>query len=482
MIRHTTIEACYPLAQTLAKKGLKLSSIEQTPIQKLIQAAHIELPANAKELGLDLDIVNIISEGSKNPGPRNNYPHDMAMEELTETVSNTVKRNLQLAKNTVNPIIIEAIEDTEEYLRATIETRSTHIEIKPYYYAPIFNFNQLSTMVERFVETNFKDISLTLGFDYPSDKESLFKLAKTDINSFDETLMEFFTNMSEEDLATTFNSVFGPDAIRQSRLSDVIGNGNKEKTLLIYLFSKGLLKNVPESLGSNKDVDLAGYRNYISQIIAQSGRTLLSILSNRERDLTRNVLLRPFPSTRELGQRLITIEVNGDVYEKFLNEGGTPETIFGSFVSDQERSFSKLIDNNTKYQDEWKKKNRILVTGERLEKFNDGIDGIKLALTKQINQLDEEMVPVAKEILHQRLKESMSKVSGKFYENLPVYIRKIVCEVMFPHTNALEILCAIDSVSSDFPDIDVREAALLATIEIVANWISKLMKIDYVGV
>ena len=76
---------------------------------------------------------------------------------------------------------------------------------------------------------------------------------------------------------------------------------------------------------------------------------------------------------------------------------------------------------------------------------------LKKAVAIQINELDSDMVPVPKELLHQKLKENLPLLPSKFYEDVYKYARLLICKTIFLHTNALEILTAIDNVGKDFP-------------------------------
>ena len=50
------------------------------------------------------------------------------------------------------------------------------------------------------------------------------------------------------------------------------------------------------------------------------------------------------------------------------------------------------------------------------------------------------------------------------------YVRTVVCKVFFPHTQALRILSDIDAHAQNNPSLSPREAATLATIDLVCEW------------
>lgn len=479
MIRKGTIEAAFPLAQLLADKGIEVTPIEETPVAKLLNAGTLNLPTR----GVDENAFPVeerILKASRAAGPEGVIRHDEVMSDLVEVISATVRGNLDMARNVVNPIVKEVVQDTEEFVQNSIALKSTHIQIKPVFLPNVFNSSLIEDMVKRFDGIDYKDVDLTLSIPHDTDRESLLELAKTGADAFDNDLKDICSKMSDEDVAYAYNAVFGANpTLRARRLADVVSvNGRPEQALLTHLFARKLINEVPEGV----NIGLEEYRAYIATILAQSGRAIVAIMARREADKRMNRLILSYPNPDRLGQELLTITVSGDVYNRWLSEGGSPEAIFGDFITTQNKGYKAILDQKDFLENEWAKREKVLTTRIRLEKFNFAVEGIALALSKQITEIDSEVLPVPKAILHQRLKVALGGLYGKFYDDLFVYARKLVCEVMFPHTNALEILCAIDNTMSDFPEMDIREAALIATIEVVSNWVAKLCKLENVGV
>ncbi len=478
MIRQTTLEAAFPLAEILAKKGLLITAIDTTPISKLLKAGLITMPTR----GIDDESFPIeaqILKGSRAEDASGNVTHDVVMEELVNTISSTVRNNLNVARNVVNPIIKDSVAEAEEYLSHAMSLKSTHLQVRPVFFKNIFNMPSLPDMVERFNETPFADINLNIDVPTPVDRDSLIDLAKTGGVNFDGELVSFMSKMTDEALVGTFNSVFGENPVyRKNSLREVCNiDADATGVLLVHLWARKLMTDVPEGV----KVSLIDYRSYISSIIAQSGRALLAIINKRESNIKYNRLINTYPPIGSLGSKLLTVEVNGDVYNNWLKEGGSPETLFGAMITDRETGFTALIEKKDNYEKEWAVRERILTTKNRLEKFNEAAAAIESAVATQINDIDSTLLPVEKGVLHARLKTVVGTLEGKFYENMYLTVRGVVCKVMFPHMNAYEILTAMDQVATDFPNLDIREVALLATIEVVSSWCAKLCTLENVA-
>lgn len=493
MIHESTIEAVYPLAEKLAKRGVKVTPLATTPLDQLCQAGHFSVPTRGIDNLPDID--QRILQGSLSKDVMGVCRHDVVMDDLVDVISDTVRGNLDLARNTINPIAKEVAQEVEEYIQNAESVNRTHVSIVPVQYASIWNSPVLSEMVARYSETAFREVNVRVGIPLENDfyhsdsfdKDAFFEMLKTGASRFDQELKAFIDDTDYVVLLEAFRGVFSDNPAMRARVlgdsvrsTDILSNRSMvDRALLVHLMARRFLQEPVEGV----KLPLEEYRAYMADIVSQTGRVIFAIMEKREANINRRQLVATWPYGKDrLGQEHTYIYVNGDVYGAWLEAGGEPDAIIGSFVSDQERGYTQLINESARYCKEWERQARVLGTTQRLNRFNHGVEGMRLAIARQINDLDESVVPVSREILHKRLEENLGKLYGNFYENIYVYARKLVCDTIFPHTLGLKILCAIDNVAHDYPDIDVREAALLATIEIVSLWVAKLCKVDHVAV
>ena len=92
---------------------------------------------------------------------------------------------------------------------------------------------------------------------------------------------------------------------------------------------------------------------------------------------------------------------------------------------------------------------------------------------------DDHLVEGSRGPLHERLLVALETLSigqaGQLYE----CVKTLVCHVMFPHTDARLILDTVDRIGNDNPDLDIREVALLAAIDILTRWVSQMYTINH---
>lgn len=477
MISENTMEATYPLAELLAKKGIALSPMPSTPLDSLVTAGHLPRPTKGVAEGF-LPAPEAVIAGSRSKDAFGVCHHDMAMDEIVEVVAASVSRNMDLARNVVNPMVKEAVMDAETYMEAGENIKQTRISVIPEFASPLWNSPTLSEMVSKYNETPINEVKLYLGVPHDLDQVSLLELAKTGASRFDEEVEALFESMGAEEVSNVYQYAFGEAAtMRSPTLNPLVRSnaGPTNHTLLVHLFARKLLQDPPEGVQAG----LQEYRAYMADILSQTGRAVAAMIRRREVDRERRVLVRSYPYNRDrIGEVQIDIRVNGDVYTQWLKEGGEPEVLMGAFASDQDRSYTGLLEKKERYLKEWERQERVLATTQRFNRFNTAVEAVKSAVSKQINLMDGDSLAVERGLLHRRLTEQCKDLRGRFYEDLYGTLRTLICNTIFPHTDARRILEAIDNVCHENPEIEVREAALLATIEIVATWVAKLCRVE----
>lgn len=485
MIRESTLEAVYPLAEKLSERGVRVTPIESTPVAQLVQAGHCPQPTTSSDNVMVAE--ERIMKGASMPDAMGACRHDVAIDEMTGVISKTVNYNLDLARNGINPIVKEVTQDVTAHIGAAESIHQARVSVVPVFYANIWNSPVFSEMVARYQETAVESVSLNLGIPKETDKDTLLELAKTGASRFDEELEEWFDDLNEKIVVETFDGVFGENPANRARtLKDIIYVGDilispevSTRAALVHLWSRKLMQDIPEGV----EASVGEYRSFMSKILSQSGRIINGLMERRESNQRRRQLVATFPQNREqLGKHTFQVYVNGDVYNRWLEEGGEPDAILGSFVTDQKRGYTELLESTEHYAKEWQRQARVLSTTQRFNRFNNAIDGMRQSVAKQINDYDEELLVVPRSELHKRLETQLGNLRNNFHEHLYVSARMVVCNTMFPHTQGLDILTAIDQASEDNPELSVREAGLLATIDIVSTWVAKLCKTDYINV
>jgi len=476
MIRENTLTSVATLADKLANANVTLAPVESSPLSALIGAGTIPMPDRG---GFEIPFERRLLEGSLYKNPQGICEHDLVMDEVVEVVEKTVNLNLDLTQNKVNPMVKRVLEATQEFVSNKQALDPTAISILPTMYHSVWGSHYLTGMIERFTETAVKDVSLALKVPMPT-VENEFELISTGLSRFDAELADMAQTLEPGTITDLYrrlfvveNEEYTPTLLPYLNYLKVSPN----QPLLVFLIANKLLDMLPEGVKSSPQ----GYKEYISSILAQAGRALCRQIERRESAAKNRTLVSSWPSAQvsDLGVRPVTIEVNGDVYSKWLAEGGSPDVLFGAFCVDRQANYNLLLERKDQCIASWGRQQRMLQSERRLQMDNHMLVGLSKAVEKEILEMAEDELLVDRKKYLSVLNEYIRNMpNGWQKENLYYSVRKIVCGVIYPHTMAFDILVAIDSACEAHPDLPVREAAFFGAMEVVADWLVQLIKVD----
>jgi len=477
MLTQSSVNAAFPLADKLAYRGFALRALDQTPLSELIGASLSQAnvvaatPANAPvETASDMDFAKQLIEGSTFASPQGGVLHDEIMESAVKVISDAVTAGLHLAKNVVNPLIKQVMADTQAHMDSAESAALAPLTVVPLFYKPIWDSVSLIDFVGRFAQTPYKSVPLQpLQTEVPDLKST----AMTGAGHFDSEIAEFIDSLDPARVEHAWLCVFGPNP--QPDIQDVlkVDATTCDIAILVYLFANRLQEDVPTGV----NMDLADWRLYTAEIRAQAGRTICRVLEKREQARARKVLVLDAPRGEAPRGEVL---VNGEVYNVWLKEGGSPEILFGSLYSTKETDAQTLMAKADYFKGIWSHANSMITAAAANKRYSAMIAGLRAAMTKVINETPEDQLPVARADLHSRLAERLTHAKQKDLENLWHLCRKAVCRVIYPHTDAEKILLAIDVAGQQHPDMDVREIALLGTMDYIATWLCKLVMVQEV--
>lgn len=480
MLNYNSLTASIGLADKLASKGIQLKAITGTPLATLISAGYLPNP----DVGsMDMSAEERIQFGSVSKNAQGVCEHDLVMDEVVEVLKRTVVWGMDLARNQVNPCVHAAVKFVEDYTAAAMTLKNTAISVRADTYHSIWGSHYLQGMVERYNETAVKDVKLGITVPLPENLPTPTALIETGISRFNTELADFVGTLPENYITGLYNKVFvasgddyNPSLLAQLNHLYVEPN----QILLIHLMAVRLMDTVPDGIRAS----LNEYKEYIADIVAQSGRAIMRCLERRESNVTRKLLINDWTGYREddIGITPIVIRTNGDMYGKFLEAGGTPEVLFGAFLTDRNYNYDLLLERKDQYIKVWESQERVMSTNLRLQKANHYLTGLVRGVEQQIAALPDDLLVTERSIYVTALHAYVKDMPNNWYEDcLFTTCRKVVCNVMFPHTDALEILTMLDTAARENPTLDLREAGLLAMIEYIPNWVATLITADKVN-
>ena len=476
MIRENTLTSVVALADKLASANVLLAPVESSPLSALICAGSFPMPDAG---GMSQPFEQRLLMGTVHKNPQGICEHDLVMDEIVEVVEKTINFNLDVAQNQVNPMIKRVLDFTQEFVNNKQALDPSDITISPIQYHAAWSSHYLVGMVERFTETPVNDVRLSMKVPMPVVQNE-FELISTGLSRFDEELMDLVSTLEPGTISDLYrrlfvveNEEYVPQILQYVNYLRV----NPNQPLLVFLIAQKLVDNIPEGVNVSPQM----YSEYISSIMAQAGRALCRQIERRESIAKNRILINGWPNldADDLGLKSVVIEVNGDVYNKWLQDGGTPEVIFGSFVSDRATNYDLLLERKEGYSAAWMRQQRMLETSRRLQLDNHMLLGLNKAMEQEILELPEDQLLTDRKKYLSLLNDHVRQMpNGWQKDNLYCSVRKIVCSVIYPHTMAFDILVAIDAACEAHSDLPTREAAFFGAMEVVGDWLAQLIKVD----
>lgn len=480
MITEKVLEAVTPLAQRLSDNGHNLSAAQGTPLGDLVAA---NLSASAYTLASSPEAPipsNLLLDDSKRRGASGDVDHDEAMKQLVALASDAVTGNFHLARNIVVPTTKAVHDKFVASMRAMEIDAKKPVGIVPNVYHDIWSNPQLQGLVDRFENVALNEAKTTFALPM-IDGMALMEMLKTGIDSFDSVVIDWFENQPVEKPLETYRKVFieGAPIGRQTNAVHVTPEGGLDRNDLVLVFL--IASNFEEHMPDGITVPLDGLRLILSRLREQAGRAIGAEFKRRDRDRQiKNLVYRVARYDWEYASEGRTsVMVNNDVYKTFLEAGGTPEAIYGAVVSGGSTEYHSLMESKDLNEKRWAKHAALHTQRVSAQIYTSQREAARLAMTSYINDQDEDDLPMARADLHQRTLTVLGGMNQKLFQDDLSAVRCLVCDVLYAHTNVKMVLDAMDSAGMEDPDMNARECALMAVIDLVARWMSAQINVKY---
>lgn len=483
MIRLPSEVAVMASAEKLADNSLSLTPIPGSPLDELsrlckpldISEGAKKVVDNSEPVACNYDVV----KASQYADQSGCCPHDETMQQYVDATAKIVENNLNLARNVVNPMVKAVVEQATQYADIKGRSANSPMNIVPCYLPAPYNNPILAEIVSRYGETYNNDMRLSIAFP-PMAAGVIREKAMTGITRLDEDIEAWLSNCSDDMIEGIYNAAFSEQGA--STLSEVFGDpmNRAGAALLVFLLARRFMDDIPDGVNAPLNV----YKEYVSSLMAQAGRQVVYVIQTRaNNDRTNALVIRaPYRSgTADTARG--DIIVNPDVYRRWLKEGGTPEALFGAIhVGKNALVYQDLLENKDNYIGVWQRATNILKTKAGFERFNLFLEGMRQALLTQLASLPDDIRQCDDAGYKQCIGEHLQRVKEGGVDEPWAIGRKLVCRVFFSGTDAETVLWAIATQCKEHPDMDVREAALLATIEIVAKWVAAQFDVEKVKI
>lgn len=478
MLVEKSFEQAQSLVEILDSKGICVSAVANTPLAALVSASNAISSVCETATG-DFGIPNaaVLASGTENE------THNKLFDETISFVSKAVLTHVSNAKNIVAPVVMSVANKIIARCQDELVNVKTYAVIPVFLPAPMLN-EGFKDSIEKAQGGVYADperfLKLKMGF----SAEEVLALMLTGSSEYDEKIKEWFQSKGNSFFEKVWTGLFqDPESSTVKESFSMIKlfedkNDGLDTALAVYLLARNLFENIPENTG----LTLVEYRRIVAEYkdaaAIRISRGYAAYLAQEQAGI---LVVDHDEVTRE-------IKVNGATYTNYINDAGKNEVILGAVVTGPSTipyNVNVVKQDQQQYLDAWDR----FVAFENAERRNRAIVQFKnICISSFLNDLSTNLSTFEQEFCTNNpghigrcseiLPELVETITTEDIADPYSVALKLVCKARFYYTDAEKILSTINLVSKENPNIDVREAALIATTEYLIDYITDQMKVD----
>lgn len=478
MLSQETIQSSLIVAEKATLQGMRLAAEVDTPLQQLCDSTQLFSDGLINDQSVTSSMESVTDEAkSAFIQESDNTSHSAQLSALVEQIKNIVNTHLSFTRNTV-------LANVNEYVRRVTE------DMKNYEPDPLSLFNIKvigvpSVLSSGFLEDDIKKNAwLTYvnpeGFPRYESKgpEELLEIIKTGSSALDDEILKWISSIGTDKLVLTWENFFAVSDALADNVPDfyeatVDPETGADTALMIYLLARGAKEKTPDGCLQSKDkLDTA-----LNQYMESTGFRLLNLMGKEKED-TKNGLVVSFikSSTK-------TIYVNKRPYLNWLKNGGKNEVLLGSLVKGMGLTkASHLLERAQDAEKAWDTFVSISNAQFKNMRMNQFIGSLRthfFSMIKNREEIEEDMfkVPTHIESISKHFEEEIEAVNYADLDRVEEVCCSLMCKARYFYTDSFKILQDINTLTKANPDMEVKQAALVATINYVTDYVSDQIQV-----
>lgn len=477
MLNDTTIAAVYPIATSLAARGITLTADPNTPVGRLAALVHDEAKA-LQSVGVE-SYTEALREAAATPLVDGVYPHAAECDELIRKAARGVAATIHAARNEAVPVITRVVEVAAQAADIEAAKTAAPMHVVPYFHKKIWESQELASMCERHAGGNISLQLRRLGLVAPTNWTAALA---TGLPSLDQQIAAYLAEVSPDYLATIWNEAFTEGErnlvdVVQSRVDSKNGGvfARADAAVIVYLAANNMRENTPSGL----NIELQAWRLYCAQLGAAAAAAICYHQKKREEFIASGMitLYLPAPGSAD------GISVYGPNYQAFLQQGGTPEAVMGAHIRGVARDLRVGLNSDqlSEFVRVWEAHHAVLSQRAAYVRRDTALRALTVAVSKAIAEQPKEKCVVDPSVQQKKLSEEVAKLHPNDMDDMYKIARHLVCGAMFAHTDVEKLLGLIDAAGVANQNLNVREAAFVGTCEYVLDWALSQIKIERRG-
>jgi uncharacterized protein with HEPN domain len=404
--------------------------------------------------------------------------HGLTLGEMTTVYSKLVQKHLDFAKNIVKPAISQVAEKIGVIYADLIKESKIEIEIKvddlP---EPLLDYS-LVEMLAKYKGNAYIPFKSYIPFNKELSAPEVLEYCKSADSTLDSAFAIFAAKVGDSVLVNTADMIFSSEQIGklQAAFDDTASGTNY--ALVAYLLSNKLYDNPPEGI----TLSLEKYNEIMNDIRYAAAFRLCRAIQMAQDNIDSKILITNYDK--------FSVTVVGPTYRKWKEEGGNDAAILGNVMMPSPKVYlGDIIENQSRCIEYWESQNRFLnmsIQSKAYSKKKEAIRNSVLSVASDnFNEYFDHLVPEGVTATVDMVEYvEFTRLLDLFIDglretdmiNVWSVSTKAVGNCLFYYTDATKILEGVDGAIQLNPNINIREALLLSTIEYVADSICSQIK------
>lgn len=450
------------LAQRLNGRGIGLESIEGTPVDVLVGTTTVLTEDGDEGVVVDVQSTSEITSTTTGPLPNS---HNLEFDAAVEAGANAVRSELSFAQNVVVPAQEQIVTAVRAALEQNLDKHLYQFEVVEEAINPVLkDANMLALIKEH--EKNGRVIPTGAIFSFGERSvEEIQSWLPTGFKGTDAAISLWVADKPDSFFLDVFQAVFNNGSVGEGGAL-LTALGDTDAATLVYLLARHFFDEPPADTG----LSLNECQTYMAQLRNLAGEMLFFQLSVLDNAIKNGLLVKRIRDDK--------IYVQSEVYRPWLESGGSVDTLFGLAVIKGKQVTVKDINASVEsLNDAWRRHHNLTTASLVQEKSR----LVRQVLAREFGRFFEEYYKEpGKEGEAQRkffiLRESLNQKTDAQLQNLDDSVLCLLCSTLWPEKGSYFLLSRIDFHCKQNPQLSAREAASIAVIEFVTDWVMSQVK------
>ena len=476
MLNKASIGSATVLISDLISRGKTLQPLQGSPLAELAFQSTPLLPAGYR-CGNELDVESLCldaieTSNSFNAKIQQSSEHDLYLDRTVSIGVSIIQRNLDLVRNTVQPMVRDVVESVErslaDYNDVTFRTPIVTDKV-----LSIFTQGHVRESIKVYAEGGFyEDLPFINEFSNLGLEEVAALLPSMN-SRIDEELNGLLELIGAARVIDIYTKVFVTGMIDSDEL-------NRNELLLVFLMSMNLADNRPDAFPLTDGSPLL---LKVMKLRTQLAIRLNNSLTKWEEAYKLNRLVISYPARISASKAAQSdpIVVHDELYEEWLAAGGTPDLIYGAFFADRPTDGQLILKERTKY--DWEAKNYLntIASANQSNRLNLIKQSIRETLFGLVRADLTSAEPKFNLTHMDAIDDYTKRATNIELDDTLGFVTMLVCEVFYPETMAKKLIDNINYHQRQHPETRVEDLATLAILDVLIEWIVDMMEIRPIG-